>query len=257
MQPDPTKRFTYRAESYRLYRPSYPRELLDLLEHRCGLTPRGGIADIGCGTGLLARLFLDYGCELFGVEPNASMRAAAEETFAANPRFHSIDARAEATTLPDAAVDFVTAGQAFHWFDPAAAHREFRRILKPEGWLVLVWNERRPGPGMQDGYERIIRDYAPEKNRIDEKAIDIVYGHHEWTLTELPNHQALDLAGLQGRVASSSYAPLPGSEAFVTLMEALSKLFAEYQVEGYVNLQYDTKVYVGRPFQAAAGFQPA
>ena len=245
MHPDPTTRFTTRVEAYQRYRPSYPRELLSLLERDCGLTPRAVIADVGCGTGILAQLLLEYGCEVFGVEPNAAMRAAAGEALGREPRFHSIEGRAESTTLPGHSVDIVTAGQAFHWFDPAAAGREFQRILKRPARLVLVWNERHPGSGMQADYEAVIREWAPEKNRIDERAIDLVFGHHDWKLTDLPNQQELDLPGLQGRVASSSYSPQPGTEQYLNLMEALSRIFARHQVDGRVTLRYDTKIYRG------------
>ncbi len=245
MEFDPTTRFTPRVQSYQRYRPSYPSAILTLLENQCGLAPDSRIADIGCGTGLLAELFLEYGCEVFGVEPNAAMRAAAEELPAAGERFHSINGRAESTTLADASVNLVTAGQAFHWFDPVAAHHEFSRILKPGGSLVLVWNERRAAPGFQTDYETVIRDCAPEKNRIQEASIDVVFGHRDWRLTEFPNRQHLDLAGLQGRLASSSYAPLPDSPGYGPLMDALQTLFEKYQQDGRVTLLYDTKVYWG------------
>ena len=245
MQPDATTRFTPRVDNYRHYRPGYPRGILALLERECGLTPRAAVADVGCGTGLLAQLFLGYGCEVWGVEPNAGMRAAAEELFAGEGGFHSVNGRAESTTLPDASFDFVTAGQAFHWFDAAAARPEFQRIVKPGGWLVLVWNERHRSPGFMADYEEVIRDYAPEKTRIDESAIDLVFGGRGWGLAQFANHQRLDLAGLQGRMASSSYAPLPGAPGYQPLMDALERLFGKHQEEGQVTLAYDTKVYWG------------
>jgi SAM-dependent methyltransferase len=246
MQTDYTMRFTPRVEAYQRYRPSYPAEVLGVLERQCGLTPKSVIADVGSGTGLLAQLFLNYGCELFGVEPNTAMRTAAEGFLARQPRFHSVDGRAEATTLPDGSVDLVTAGQAFHWFDPSAAGREFRRILKPGGPVALVWNERKAAPGFQTDYEEVIRDYAPEKTRIDESAIDTMFGHHNWRLTRLDNHQQLDLPGLQGRLASSSYAPLPGTPEYQPLMDRLAQLFAKHQKDGQVRILYETLVYTGR-----------
>lgn len=246
MHTDPTQRFTPRVEPYQRYRPSYPREILELLHRQCGLRTDSRIADVGCGTGLLSRLFLDYGCMVFGVEPNAGMRAAAEEALAGEARFRGIDGRAEATTLPDAAFDFVTAGQAFHWFDAVGAHREFQRILRPEGGLVLVWNERRIEPGFQADYEDVLRKYAPETNRIREDAIETVFGGRHWTLTEFSNQQILDLDGLKGRVASCSYAPLPDAPGYRPLMEALEGLFAAHQRDGQVTLLYDAKVYWGR-----------
>lgn len=246
MHPDPTARFTSRVDSYQRYRPTYPPEILPYLERVCGLRRDSRIADIGSGTGLLSQLFLGYGCEVWGVEPNAKMRAAAEELLASEARFHSIEGRAEGTTLPDREFDLVTAGQAFHWFDAVAAGREFQRIVKPQGWLVLIWNERKAAPGFQSDYEDVVREYSPETSRIDPDAIDTVYGHHNWTLAEFDNRQLLDLEGLQGRLASSSYAPLLGSPKFTAMMESLARLFVRHQRDGRVALLYDAKVYAGR-----------
>src|SRR5690349_16869253 len=130
---DPIGRFSDRVENYVKARPGYPPAILPFLVAECGLTPESVIADIGSGTGLLAELWLKHGNRVFGVEPNAAMRAAGERRLADYPRFTSVAATAEATTLPAGSVDFVTAGQAFHWFDGPAAAREFARILRPAG----------------------------------------------------------------------------------------------------------------------------
>ncbi|MGZ5438084.1 MAG: class I SAM-dependent methyltransferase, partial [Pyrinomonadaceae bacterium] len=137
---DPTKRFSNRVDNYLKFRPRYPTEITALLEKDCALTPDSVIADVGSGTGFLSELFLRNGNRVLGVEPNAEMRAAGERLLADYPNFVSIDATAEATTLPNLSVDFVTAGQAFHWFDREKTHREFHRILKTDGWVVIVWN---------------------------------------------------------------------------------------------------------------------
>ena len=101
------------------------------------MTPASSLADVGSGTGILSELFLREGVRVYGVEPNREMREAGERLLSAYENFVSVEGRAEATTLEDASVDFVTPGQAFHWFDPAAARREFMRILKRGGWAVL------------------------------------------------------------------------------------------------------------------------
>ena len=244
METDPTRRFAARSDIYARYRPSYPREVTDLLARECGLGAHSRSADIGCGTGLLAELFLESGCEVCGVEPNAEMRETGAQFLARYPRFHSVDGRAEATTLPAGSVDFVTAGQAFHWFDPVLARAEFRRILAPAGRIVLVWNERARGDGFQADYDAIVRRCAPETNRIRTADIDTVFGGSNWRLVTLENRQVLDLEGLQGRLSSSSYAPLPGAPGHDEMMEALSDLFARYQENGRVTLLYDTFVYL-------------
>ena len=137
---DPTKRFSNRVENYLKYRPTYPPEIIPLLKSGCGLTSESIIVDLGSGTGLLTELFLKNGNRVFGVEPNPEMRAAGEKVLARYPKFASVDAVAEATTLHNHSVDFVVAGQAFHWFDRQKARPEFVRVLKPDGWVMLVWN---------------------------------------------------------------------------------------------------------------------
>ena len=142
---DSTTYFSGRVESYVRYRPSYPPAIIDLLVEDCGLSRDWIVADIGSGPGNLTRLFLDYGARVYAVEPNQEMREAGERLLGALPGFTSVDGTAEATGLPEASVDLVTAGQAFHWFDSQRAGTEFRRILRPPQWVALVWNERRNG----------------------------------------------------------------------------------------------------------------
>jgi SAM-dependent methyltransferase len=246
MHTDPTTRFSVRAAAYERYRPSYPAEVLELARRECGLTATSRVADIGSGTGLLARLFLDAGCEVFGVEPNQEMRQSGERLLSGYPRFHSVDARAEATGLPDQSMDLVTAGQAFHWFDPERARAEFRRILKPHGWTMLVWNERRMESGFMQDYEKAIAQYATETPRVRVDAIANFFRDAEWHHARYTNHQDLDAEGLRGRLASSSYAPQPGAPEFDALMAAMDGLFERYQSEGAVRVLYETDVFYGK-----------
>src|SRR5215475_4962080 len=110
---DAKQRFSNRVADYIRYRPGYPAEVMPLLQKWCGLHPEHAVGDIGSGTGLLSKLFLDFGNHVFGVEPNADMRSAGEEFLRDYPKFPSVAGSAEATTLPPDVVDFVTAGQAF------------------------------------------------------------------------------------------------------------------------------------------------
>jgi SAM-dependent methyltransferase len=246
MNEDPTRRFSSRVEDYVRYRPPYPVDVASLLARECGLAPNSRVADIGSGTGLLARLFLDFGCEVFGVEPNPEMRQAGEHALATQPRFHSVDGRAEATTLPAQSIDFVTAGQSFHWFEADPARAEFRRILSPGGWVVLVWNERLPGAGFMDGYESLVTRYGRECPRAARHGLDAFFENTGWRFAQLPNQQVLSLEGLRGRFLSSSRAPLPDTPDYQPLMEELRELFERYQAEGRVTLLYQTEIYFGR-----------
>ena len=160
---DPTQRFSDRVDNYVRYRPDYPRGVLDILREGAGLTPAAVIADIGSGTGISTALFLQNGNPVFAVEPNGEMRGAAEKWLQTDPRFHSVDGRAEATTLPGASVDFIVAAQACHWFDLEKTRAEFRRILRPVGWVVLLCNRRlkHTTPFLRD-YEALLRTYATD-----------------------------------------------------------------------------------------------
>src|SRR5262249_41515214 len=146
---------------YVRYRPVYPADVLTVLEQEAGLTSGSIVADIGSGTGISSQLFLDHGNTIFAVEPNREMRLAAEKQLSGNPRFHSMGGTAESTTLADRSVNFIVAGQAFHWFNRQQARREFARILRPGGFVVLMWNDRRldSTPFLRD-YEALLREFG-------------------------------------------------------------------------------------------------
>ena len=250
METDGTRRFSSRVADYIRYRPSYPGEAIGLLERECGLAPGAAVADIGSGTGLLAGLFLQLGCEVFGVEPNGDMRRAGERILSTEWRFHSINGRAEQTGLPDASVDLVAAGQSFHWFDREAAKVEFRRIARPPGWVALLWNERLVEGRFLEEYEALLHRYCPEyasvdHRRMDADIMDAFFGPRNWRLATFPNDQRFDLEGLMGRLHSSSYAPAAGSAEHEALNAEVARLFAECQQDGLVAWRHETKVYYG------------
>ena len=160
---DSTRRFSSRVENYVRYRPAYPPAVLDLLKSDCGLTSASVIADVASGTGIFTRMLLENGNRVFGVEPNAEMRKAGEEFLRSYPHFTSVAGTAEAPTLADHSVDFVTAAQATHWFDREKARVEFIRICKPGGWTVLLWNERRTGSTpFLVAFEQLLVEYGTD-----------------------------------------------------------------------------------------------
>lgn len=250
---DPTRRFTDRVDDYVRHRPAYPPPLLAWLRADHGVGPSWAVADVGAGTGISARLFLEAGHEVTAVEPNEAMRAAADAALSGHPRYRSVPGRAEATTLPDRSVDLVAAGQAFHWFDPEPIHHEWRRILRPEGLVLVFWNARRlGGTPFLDGYERILAEHATEYGGVAERyrsseQMRRWFGAGFRGEARFDNHQALDREGLRGRILSSSYAPRPGHPAHAPMLEALDRLFDQTAVGGRVLLEYDVRAYVGRP----------
>jgi SAM-dependent methyltransferase len=249
--PSSTERFSDRVNNYIRYRPGYPTEVISLLERETGLIPTQCVADVGSGTGLSAMLFLRNGNPVFGVEPNTDMRQAAEQLLAGYPNFTSVNGTAEATTLPDQSVKLVVAGQAFHWFRPQETKAEFRRILQPGGWVVLIWNERETDSAFLKEYENFLLNYSTDYQEIDhrnvdEKVLEPFFGSAGYQLHTLPNYQEFDVNGLNGRYLSCSYAYPEAHPRYPEAMTQLGRLFDRYQQNGSVRMDYRTLVYVGR-----------
>ncbi len=249
---DPTLRFSSRVENYIKYRPGYPPAVIETLREECRLTSESLVADIGSGTGILTEMFLRNGSQVYAVEPNREMREAGERLLAQYPRFHSVAGRAEATTLADRSIDFVAAGQAFHWFDRRQARAEFARILKPAGWVTLVWNDRdtETTPFLA-AYEALLRQYATDYAQVDHKLVDEAaladfYGAGGFRLKTFRYRQDFDYAGLQGRLLSSSYAPETGHPNHGPMLAELSKIFRAHAVDGRVGFEYTTQMYYGQ-----------
>jgi SAM-dependent methyltransferase len=250
-------RFDVRVPYYHKFRPRYPAGLTALLTREIGLSPDWIVADIGAGTGISSEPFLALGCTVHAIEPNAGMRAAASEFQAGYPNFIPSEGKAEATGLPDASVNLVTAGQAFHWFDFAAARTEFQRILKPNGWVVLFWNDR------VDDASDFVRDFNAALDAYDldkvisPRAKDLLLGSADGNIEQfyapgggyvkhtIPNPVTYDWDGLLGRAISASYCPLPGNPQHNAMKTSLRSVFDRYQSGGLVRMDYVTQVYIG------------
>lgn len=244
-------RFSRRVENYVRYRPGYPTAIVDLLKRECGLDSDSVIADIGSGTGKLSEIFLNNGNVVIGVEPGAEMRAAAESILAGYSNFRSVLGTAEATTLADSSVDIAVAGQAFHWFDPVRSKVECKRVLKPDGWAVLIWNERQTDttPFLR-AYEQLLltlgTDYAVVRHENASEAIESFFAPQKPRTTSFPNCQQFDFESLKGRLLSSSYTPEPEDPRFGPMLKQLEEIFNESQEDGFVQFDYETRVFYGR-----------
>jgi SAM-dependent methyltransferase len=252
---DSTVRFSSRVEFYLRSRPRYPHSVLSFLRDKLNFKSTHVVADIGSGTGFLTQLFVSNGNETFAVEPNADMRAAGENLLRDYANFHSINGTAEATTLPPQCVDFITAGQAFHWFDPVKARREFLRILRLPGWVALVWNDRRLeksnfASDYQQMIDRFSTDHAAVRachiTAVDDATLRKFFSPGGYELATFDNPQTLTRAGLIDRVTSSSYMPLPQESSYSEMMCGIEDLFDSHQHEGEVIMPQETRVYYGR-----------
>jgi len=246
-----TSRFSDRVENYIRYRPGYPTEALQALKIECGLNASHVVADIASGTGIWTRILLEHGNRVFAVEPNPDMRQAGERLLGGFPNFVSVAGSAEATTLTDNSVDFVTAAQAAHWFDRPRTRAEFVRILKPGGWLVLLWNERLidTTPFLRD-YEQLLltfgTDYEDVRHERTTDAVNEFFDPLPFQERTFAMDQQFDYEGLEGRLLSSSYAPGPGQPKHEPMLKELRRIFNEHAQSGKVSFDYKTRVYFGK-----------
>jgi len=246
-----TSRFSDRVENYVRYRPGYPPDVLQVLQAACGLSADHVVADIAYGTGIWTRALLENGNPVLGVEPNTEMREAGERLLAEFPHFNSVAGTAEATTLPDRSVDFVTAAQAAHWFERARARQEFVRILKRGGWLVLLWNERlTDSTKFLRDYEQLLLTYGTDYEEVrHERTTDAVnefFDPEPFEERAFPMRQEFDYAGVEGRLLSSSYVPGPEHRQYASMLQELRRIFDDYAVQGRVMIEYKTRLYFGR-----------
>jgi ubiquinone/menaquinone biosynthesis C-methylase UbiE len=245
-----TTRFSDRVANYVRYRPGYPAGILRTLQEECGLAPSHVIADIASGTGIWTRALLENGNSVFGIEPNTEMREAGGHLLQAFPKFTSIAGTAEATTLGDQSVDFVMAAQAAHWFDRERARREFARILKPGGWLVLLWNERlTDSTKFLRDYEQLLltygTDYGEVRHERTTEAVNEFFDPAPYQERTFQMRQEFDYAGVEGRLLSSSYAPGPGHPKHAAMLRELHSIFDASATEGRVAFDHKTRLYFG------------
>ncbi|HWX67750.1 MAG TPA: class I SAM-dependent methyltransferase [Rhodanobacter sp.] len=247
-----TARFSDRVDDYVRYRPDYPRALLDWLQREQGVDADWRVADVGAGTGISSKLFLDAGFRVTAVEPNAPMRAAAERWLQAYESFDAVDGSADATGLPAASVDLITVAQAFHWFDEETTRREFARILRPRGLAAIWWNSRRlTGTRFLEGYETLLQKFGTDYTSVAERYADDArmrdwFGAGFRGSASFDHAQRLDFEALRGRLMSSSYAPQAGHPQHESMLHALRELFDTCAEDGAVSFDYDTRIFAGQ-----------
>ena len=247
---NPKERFSNRVENYIKYRPGYPDELLQFLQTNIGINARHTVADIGSGTGIFSAFLLKTNCRVIAVEPNANMRLAAEKALTKVERFKSVAASAEETRLADHSVHYITTAQAFHWFNLNKAKQEFRRILKPGGMVIIVWNKRKINTSFLREYDEFLttnsEDYARINHvNIDDETIAAFLGTDSLQKTSFANKQVFNKQSFLGRVFSSSYTPLESSPKYQVFKDGMLNIFNNFNVNGEVEFLYDTMLYFG------------
>ena len=247
-----TKKFDGKAAVYQKYRPGYPATCLDYLREVCGWKYGERLADIGAGTGIFTRQLLERGYPVEAVEPCADMRGALAEALQNFPALTVREGSASATGIAGGAAAGVTAAQAFHWFDVPAFKAECRRILRPGGFVALLWNTRDPSHPLTRKAAAICRLHCPAftgfsgGERFDEADIGFFFGGG-YVREEFRNPIPMDEEGFIGRYLSASYAPGPGDKTYEAYTRDLSALFAAFAEGGRILFPNTTCCYTGRP----------
>ena len=252
MNSDSTQRFSATVDHYIRFRPGYPKGLISFMEQELGLNAVSVIADIGSGTGKLTELFLQKGYRTFAIEPNQAMREAGEQLLGTYPQFFSLEGTAEQTNLPDKSVDFITAGQAFHWFDIEESRKELSRILRADGWALLIWNKRvDERSAFMEEYNTFLHQFSTDLEKINLRRINkdhfnTFYGNPDYQLKSFEHFQHFDFAGVKGRYLSCSYALSEKHPQYHKALNSLEELVEKHQESGKVKMWYRTEVYFGK-----------
>jgi ubiquinone/menaquinone biosynthesis C-methylase UbiE len=251
---DTKNRFSEKVNNYVKYRPHYPKTLIEFMEQEYLLKKEYKIGDIGAGTGKFTELLLQHGYSVFAVEPNLPMLDACKEAYGHFKQLICIEGSSETTNLSDQSVDLITTAQAFHWFKIEETKTEWKRVLKPDRYVVLIWNSRLKGENasrFQRNYEDFVTKFGKEYTKMQEnfqvqEKINILYEKNGYQEFHTPYAQYLDFNSLKGRALSSSYMPQPENEIYSEMIFALKELFDKHQVENRVTIDYDTELYYGK-----------
>jgi len=236
--------FDTKSKNYVDYRPVFPQAAVDLI---FSIVPEPVMADIGSGTGRLSGRCLSRSAKLYAVEPNAQMRRAAEDQFSEHANYQSVAAFAQQTSLPEKCLDVITVASAYHYFDNDATRKEFRRILKSDGYVFLFW----------DVYTGNI--YDEEKAKIDQKyRTHLSYGHaHESRAESLFGKNKYQTKVFEniiyqtyeaflGGWSSASYIPHMGTSEYTKFEKEARTLFDRFAKNGLIELKVTTLCFYGQ-----------
>ena len=218
--------FTGKAEAYDKGRPSYPKAAI---EYICSLIPQDAIfADIGAGTGKFTVTLAERNYSVFAVEPNADMRRQLAITLKPFPNVKIIDGTAESTTLSEHSVDAITVAHALHWFNLETFRAECRRIVKPGGLVIIVYN-------LTQGGEMIT---------LSKQIADAFFIHP--IVFDFPNPMDYTRDRWLAYLASQDDSPLPTDPGYEAYINRINKIFDHGSIDGLLHCDRITKVYSER-----------
>lgn len=245
---DNTHQFDNKSMIYNHGRTAYADALFKYVDDN--LVPKAKkvtVADVGAGTGIFTAQLLKKGYFVYAVEPNSEMRHLAQKRLAHKQNFKTVAGQAEDTTLPAHSVDLVTTAQAFHWFNAPAFKKECRRILKPSGYVVIIYNSRF-NPRKTE-LVQILQKYCPRfhgfSNQLQEKDFRTFFNSH-CQILKFANPQSYDQAKYVARVLSSSYSLSKDDPQYKDYIQALNDLGRQIFKDRVIKANLITTAYIGK-----------
>jgi ubiquinone/menaquinone biosynthesis C-methylase UbiE len=243
-------RYSAKAGGYAQYRWDYAVEAIQAIFDIAQLSEASTIADVGAGTGMVSRHFVERVRQVFAIEPSLEMRQIAAQSLRQFPPFCNIDGLAEATTLPNRSVDLIAVGRAIHWFPPESTRNEFRRILKPGGWLAIL---RIPcvDTALLEAIKAIRTEEngwntTADKSKLAPKPFSFYYGHEEFQKLYFPDIVQESLPEFFGRISSLSPAPNEGHPLYSNFEQAVRKVFDRFSSNGCLTINIATELFLGQ-----------
>lgn len=248
---DSTKFYFGKQEDYSKYRPSYPKELFEFLVKDYNLKNKD-IVELGAGTGKFSKIASVYCNKIYYVEPNIDMINKGKEYCNDCYNITFVNSSAENTKLPSYIADIIFAVQSFHWFDKFTVKEEVKRILKPNGYFAIIWNDwEDENNEFSKKYFKYVSEWNTKltgrkyqhKNVDDRKNFfkDGMYASHTFIHSKQYN-----LEMLVGLSKSLSYAPKEGDIYYDEFIKGIIEIFNDYQNNDYVRFDFHTEIYIGR-----------
>ena len=243
--------FSSKAKNYDKYRWDYAQAAIELIIEIAQLSACSAVADIGAGTGMLTKHFVDRVHTVYAIEPNLEMRQIMAGKLGSNSSVSVINGCAEATSLPDESVDVITVAQAIHWFDPLPTRKEMRRILNNNGWLVVLKNHRMDKELTRDTENLMTEaygaDFSATIERPEQMPLRFYYGNDRYRKMIHPFQFQQDWDGFMGAILSASFMPDENHPMFKKLEADAGKVFRQYSRKGIIIVHGETELFIGQP----------
>jgi ubiquinone/menaquinone biosynthesis C-methylase UbiE len=248
---DTKKVFSTKAERYAKFRWDYAASAIETIINLTQMSVNSTVADIGAGTGILTKHFVAKAQKIYAIEPNFELRQILTRELRAFPSILVMDGCAEAIELPDNSVDVITVAQAIHWFDPEPARQEMMRILKGEGWLVLIRNygaNSEPNKAVRSLMtEEYDANFSVVTERPKEQPARFYFGNDDFKTIGFPFAFQQGWEEFIGTLTTVSFMPDEDHPLFPKLETEAKKIFSQYSNHGYWKVEGETELIIGRP----------